>query len=131
MNEIGLGIITDAAFGDSKRDVPHTRRGEAGQTNVDRLAAHMEAIRSDLVTPRRKHGIGRRRPISGDDADGLVEFDAVGHLMKNVEQRRIDRFDAARSKVPQMITDLGKTFRKVRAIAPVNSRQRFEGMKIV
>jgi len=131
MDKVGLGVVTNPPLGNAKGNIPDASCGNPWQPDVDRLPAHVKTVRRNFAAFRGKHGVGRRRPIAGYDANRLIELDVVSYLMKNVEKRWINGFDTAGSEIPQVVADLRKSLRQIGAIAPVDRCQRFECMKVV
>jgi hypothetical protein len=66
VNEIGGGVVADAAATRVERRGAQLPERHVGQADVDRLSFHVQAARRHAFAVAAEHGVGRRRPISGN-----------------------------------------------------------------
>ena len=131
MDEIALGVVTDAAGLLSESGAAELREAAAGDADVDRFAFEMEAVDGDAFTVRMEHRIGDRRAVSGNHLERLVGTQPMLDSRQQIEERGIDRFYFVGAEVAQDVVDAIKLVGNVVAIFPVRRAQAFAGMQSV
>ena len=71
MNEVGDGIIADAAGRKTKGDSSHGFKSDPGDPEVDGLPCQMEAVRNNAPPFAEKQVVVSARSEAGDDMDGI------------------------------------------------------------
>lgn len=131
MNEVGFGIIANAALAERHRHVPNSLCCKTRKPNVNSLPPHMKTVGSNLAASGGQHSVGSRCSVSGDDIDRSRYIYIVGQLVHDIKQSRIDRLNATCSKIAKMVADLGQALRDISPISPIYGLQRFECMQVV
>ena len=96
MNEVQVAIETHSANLERLRGIAKVFKLHAGNSYVDGLADHVQAVRSDAraraaAFPQQR--IGLRRSITGNDVKRLIGFEGVSQFMEEVEYLRVNGFD--------------------------------------
>ncbi len=133
MDEVGTGIIANAAALLRQRRGMNRLQRPSCDANIDRHALHVEALgrNAGMLALSPQHGVGPGGAVAGDHADRLAGFQPSPQGGQKVQQFRGDRVNLSRPKVTQHMVYGSQRVRQVTALGPIVDLQFFAGMDVV
>jgi hypothetical protein len=132
VDKVGLRIKSDPATLESQGYPVQTSGIERGETDINGLAKHVQAMAGHTMAISLEHGVGLRRSVPGNHFKKV--FGSPGgpaEVMEQVEQGRINGMNIAGSEILQEVIDPVQGLGEITAIAKVDEGELLEGMGVI
>ena len=118
MDEVGSGVVADAAVLQAHGDGAHAAHVDIGQAEIHGLAGHVLAVLRDAARSPPQHGIGLGGPVGREDVDRFPGADLPVDFPDDVEQARVHLGGLVDPPIAQEPIDLVQRVLVVAAVAP-------------
>lgn len=131
VDKVGLRIKADASPLQFQGDLMQSAGIEGGQPDINGLAQHVQAVAGDAIVAVLEHGVGLRRPVSGNDFKKIPGAGGLTEVVKEVEQGGINGMDISGSEILEKIVDPVQGLGEVTTVAKIDQGEFLEGMGVI
>jgi len=132
VDKVGLRIKSDPATLESKGYLVQTSGIERGETDINGLAKHVQAVAGHTMAVSLEHGVGLRRSVPGNHLKIVLGSPGgPAEVMEQVEQARINGMNIAGSEILQEMIDPVQGLGEIAPVAKVDEGKFLKGMGMI
>ncbi len=131
MDEIGSSVVSDPASFEGKRALPDLAGWYSGQTNINGLPGHMQAVFCHSGTAGSKKSVGFWRTIAGNDLKGAPVAEGALDIKKDIQQFRVNGVNFIGPEITEKMVYPVQSPGIVTAGTTIGNSEFFPGMSMI